>query len=184
MRALLAGFAALALALPGCARREVEWVAVAPEDGSFRAEIPGPARKVEHSLDTPVGPAPVEIWLNQDGERAFMVGYTEYPEKVRGVASPEELLDSARDGAVAQVAGKLLIDEPRELGELRGKRIAIDADGGRVRVRGDLFVVGRRLYQVLATTAPEDTDSAEVTRFLDSFRLLPRSDAETHVEVK
>ena len=184
MRALLAGLAALLLALPGCGRREVEWVTVAPEDGSFRAELPGRAERVQRSLDTPVGPAPIEIWVNQDGERAFMVGYTEYPEKVRGAVEPEELLDSARDGAVAQVAGRLLIDEPRELGEVRGKRIAIDAEGGRVRVRGDLFVVGRRLYQVLATTEPQESDSALVTRFLDSFRLLPRAAAETTVETE
>lgn len=184
MRALLAGFAALLLALPGCGRRDVSWVTVDPEDGSFRAELPGAAERVQRQLETPVGPAPIQIWVHQDGERAFMVGYTEYPEKVRGSVAAEELLDSARDGAVAQVAGKLLLDEPRELGEVRGKRIAIDADGGRVRVRGDLFVVGRRLYQVLATTEPQETDSAEVTRFLDSFRLLPRSTAETTVEVE
>jgi hypothetical protein len=139
---------------------------------------------VQRQLETPVGPAPVEVWVNQDGERAFMVGYTEYPEKVRGSIPAEELLDSARDGAVAQVSGRLLIDEPRDLGAVRGKRIAIDADGGRVRVRGDLFVVGRRLYQVLATTDPAETDSVEVRRFLDSFVLLPRSSAETTVEVK
>jgi hypothetical protein len=184
MRVLLAGLAALLLALPGCERRSVEWVTVAPEDGSFRAEIPGPAERVQHDLATPVGPAPVQIWTNRDGERVFMVGYTEFPEKVRAAVAEDELLDSARDGAVAQVAGRLLIDEPRELGEVRGKRIAIDADEGRVRVRGDLFVVGRRLYQVLATTAPQETDSADVTRFLDSFRLLPRTSAETTVEVE
>jgi hypothetical protein len=184
MRTIFAGLAALLLSLSGCGRSELRWETVTADDGSFRAELPGPPERVRRSLDTPAGPAPIEIWLRQDGESAFMVGYTEYPERVRAVVDEDELLASARDGAVAQVGGRLLIDEPREHGGARGKRIAIDADGGRVRVRGDLFVVGRRLYQVLATTEPEATDSAEVERFLASFRLLPRTDAETTVEVE
>jgi hypothetical protein len=42
-------------------------------------------------------------------------------------------------------------------------------------VRGDLFVQGRRLYQVFATTKTPDIGSAVVARFLDSFVILPRA---------
>jgi hypothetical protein len=98
---------ALAVLVAGiaCGKREVQWTSVAPEDGSFRAELPGEFRRVRNSLSTPAGPAPIEMWVVEDGEHAFMVGYTEYPEKVRAVVDPGELLDSARDGAVRGCTG-------------------------------------------------------------------------------
>jgi hypothetical protein len=124
------------------------------------------------------------MWMHQDGDRAFMVGYTEYPERVRSLVGEQELLESARDGAVAGARGRLLVDEPRELAGVPGRHLEIDSDGGRVRVSGRLYVVGRRLYQVFATVAPVEAESAEVQRFLDSFRILPRTDADVRVEVK
>jgi hypothetical protein len=48
-------------------------------------------------------------------------------------------------------------------------------------VRGDLFVAGRRLYQAFATVEPQEIDSPEVLRFLDSFRFC-RVSAETEGE--
>jgi hypothetical protein len=171
-RAVLALAALLALA---CGRSETQWSPVDPQDGSFRAELPGKPKRVRNSLETPAGPAPIEMWVVEDGERAFMVGYTEYPERVRAVVDDAELLDSARDGAIARVRGKLLIDEPRQSAGASGRRIEFDAEEGQVRVRGDLFVSGRRLYQAFATVSPTEVDSADVARFLDSFRILPRA---------
>jgi hypothetical protein len=157
------------------------WTTVTSDDASFRVEMPGAAEHARKALGTPAGQAPIEMWVQQDGRRAFVAGYTEYPDAVRQHFDPERLLDSARDGAVERVRGKLLKDEPRELGGVPGRRIEIDAEGGSVRVRGDLFVQGRRLYQVLATTAPKDAESPDVQRFLDSFVLLPRVETETKV---
>lgn len=163
----------LLLGLSACGQRNVEWTAITPSDGSFEVEIPGKPRHTASSLATPVGPAPVEMWVHQDADRVYMVGYTEYPAKARAAVEEQELLESARDGAVARTRGKLLLDEPHTVGDVTGRRIEVDAEGGRVRVRGDLFVVGRRLYQVFATTEPPEIGSAEVARFLDSFVLLP-----------
>jgi hypothetical protein len=155
------------------------WTTVTAEDASFRVEMPGKAEHARNGLSTPVGRAPIEMWMQQDGKRAFVAGYTEYPDSVRQHFDPDTLLDSARDGAVERVRGKLLRDEPRELGGVRGRRIEIAAEGGSVRVRGDFFVQGRRLYQVLATTTPKDADSPDVERFLGSFVFLPRVETET-----
>jgi hypothetical protein len=170
--------AALLLLSLACGKKEVTWVTMTAEDGSFRAEIPGEPRRMSHSFETAAGPAPIEMWVREDGQRAFVVGYTEYPEKLRSVVGDAELLASARDGAVERVRGRLLIDQPKELGGVLGRRIEIDAENGQARVRGDLFVSGRRLYQVFATVEPTEIESTEVQRFLDSFRLLPRASSE------
>jgi hypothetical protein len=173
----------LLLALAACSERKVDWTLVASGDGSFKIEMPGAAKLTSTSLETPVGPAPVQMWVVQDADHAFMAGYVEYPPQVRAQVSDREFLDTARDGAIDRSHGKLLVDQPKEMAGVAGRRIEIDAEGGQVRVRGDLFVQGRRLYQVFATTKPQEIGSAEVARFLDSFVLLPRTEAETTIEM-
>jgi hypothetical protein len=173
----------LLVALAGCSDREVAWTPVTSGDGSFKIEMPGDAKLTSTSLETPVGPAPVQMWVVQDDEHAYMAGYVEYPAEVRAKVDDREMLDTARDGAVARSRGKLLVDQPKEVAGVAGRRIEIDAENGQVRVRGDLFIAGRRLYQVFATTKPQEIGSAEVSRFLDSFTLIPRATAETKIEL-
>jgi hypothetical protein len=173
----------LALALVACGRSE-SWTTVTAGDGTFRVEMPGGAEHARKALGTPVGQAPIEMWVQQDGQRAFVAGFTEYPDAVREHFDPERLLDSARDGAVERVRGKLLRDDPHELAGVKGRRIEIAAEGGSVRVRGDFYVQGRRLYQVLATTAPKDAESPDIERFLGSFVLLPKTGVETELDAR
>jgi hypothetical protein len=166
----------------GCGEPE-GWTTVTADDASFRVEMPGRAEHARRALGTPRGQAPIEMWVQQDGQRAFVAGFTEYPDKLRGRYDADELLDSARDGAVERVRGKLLSDAPRELAGAKGRRIEIAAEGGSVRVRGDFYVHGRRLYQVLATTTPKDAESPDVERFLGSFVLLPRTELQTETKL-
>lgn len=175
---VLANLLAVPLVALACARSE-GWTTVTADDASFRVEMPGRAEHARRALGTPRGDAPTEMWMRQTSDRTFLAGYTEYPEAVRQRFDEDALLDSARDGAVDRVRGKLLHDAPRELAGVKGRRIEIAAEGGAVRVRGDFYVQGRRLYQVLATTAPKEAESPDVERFLASFVLLPRVETET-----
>jgi hypothetical protein len=175
---------ALVLALAACGGdREIAWTPVTADDGSFKIEMPGKAELKSASLATPAGPAEQKVYVVQDDEHFYMAGYVEYPAKVRAAVPDREFLDTARDGAVERSRGKLLVDEAKEMNGVSGRRIEVDAEEGSVRVRGDLFVQGRRLYQVFATTKTPDIGSAEVTRFLDSFVILPRAAAETKIEL-
>ncbi|MDH3684625.1 MAG: hypothetical protein OEP95_00280 [Myxococcales bacterium] len=166
---LLALFAAF-----GC-QPEVEWLPLEPAGSHFRAEMPGVPQVVRRQVKLPFGDVPVNMWLVEDGDRAFIVGYTEYPEKVGEVATPDELLDSARDGHLQNIAGRLVRDEPTERDGHRGRVIEIEAASGAALVRGELFIAHSRLYQVLATTTPEEREGPLAARFLDSFELLPAS---------
>jgi hypothetical protein len=167
----LASFLVL-FALLGC-QPEIQWVWLEPADSNFRIELPGTPEVVRRQLKLPFGDAPVNLWVFEDGDRSFIVGYTEYPESVTAVASADELLDSARDGHLRNVAGRLVRDEPTERNGHRGRVIEIEAANGAAHVQGQLFIAHSRLYQVLATTTPDERDGPLVTRFLESFELLP-----------
>lgn len=162
------------LALLGC-QREVEWVPLEPADSHFRVEMPGVPQVVRRQVKLPFGDAPVNMWLVDDGDRAFIVGFTEYPDEIDQLASADELLDSARNGHLQNVAGRLVRDEPVERDGHRGRIIEIEAANGAAHVRGELVVAHTRLYQILATTSPDERDGPLVTRFLASFELLPAS---------
>lgn len=166
---------ALGLAVLAACQPEVEWTPLAPEDSYFRVEMPGEPQVVRRQVKLPFGDAPVNMWVVDDGDRAFIVGYTQYPERVDSVASEDELLDSARNGHLQNVAGRLVRDEPVERGGHRARAIEIEAAEGAAHVRGELIVAYSRLYQVLATTTPGERDGPMVTRFLESFELLPAS---------
>jgi hypothetical protein len=148
---------------------QVEWTPLAPEEGGFRVEMPGAPSRVERDVELAFGSAPVRMWIVDDGDRAFIAGYIQYPDRVASVAAADELLDSARDAAARNAGGALVRDEPKELRGHRGRTIEIEAREGDVRVRGDLYVAESRLYQVLATTTPDEVRSARVERFLGSF---------------
>jgi len=162
------------LVLVGC-QPEVEWVPLEPADSFFRVEMPGAPQVVRRQVKLPFGDAPVNMWLVDDGDRAFIVGFTEYPEKISEVASDDELLDSARNGHLQNVAGRLVRDEAVERDGHRGRIIEIEAANGAAHVQGELIIAHSRLYQILATTTPDERDGPLVTRFLASFELLPGS---------
>lgn len=159
-------------ALVGCSQ-PVQWTPLEPEGGHFTVEMPGVPRKVEREVKLSFGKAPSRMWMVEDGDRAFIAGYTEFPPAVALAASEDELLDSARDRAVHNVEGTLLRDDAKELSGHRGRAIEIDARNGVVRVRGAYYLAGPRLYQVMATTTPDEASSERVERFLASFSLAP-----------
>ena len=162
----------LLLALLGC-EPAVEWIPLTPEGSHFRVEMPGNPQVVRRQIKLPFGEAPVNMWLVEDGDRAFIVGFTQYPEKVGQVAKPDELLDSARNGHLQNIAGRLVRDEAIERDGFRGRAIEIEAANGAAHVQGELVIAHSRLYQALATTTPDERDGPLVERFLGSFEILP-----------
>lgn len=152
------------------------WLEVGAEDG-FTARLPGaPAEKAQQVL-SPFGPLPSHSWIHQDTRRAFSIAWTDYPADVKGRMSDAQLLDAARDAAVRKSAGRLAAEERIELGGHPGRLLRIDAAGGTALVQGRLYVVGLRLYQLMATTLPDAGDAPEVATFLDSFALRPDAPA-------
>jgi hypothetical protein len=86
-------------------------------------------------------------------------------------ADLERRLDQARDGAVENSGGKLRKEQLIELidGDKRhpGRDLLIDKNG-EVIARIRIYVVERRLYQVMVLGNPSAKDAST---FMDSFRL-------------
>jgi hypothetical protein len=88
----------------------------------------------------------------------------------------DAMLDSGRDGLVADTNGKVIMESKITLGNYPGREVVIEAKGqfktAIIKVR--IYVVRNRMYQVMVITAKGEGGSFERDNFMDSFRLVER----------
>jgi hypothetical protein len=165
LRRLVTQAVALGLVLvqSGCGDGLQEHVST---EGGFRIRAPGPAEKA------PGSNAPEAIhkvtFLQQSG--SIEVAWQDLPESKE---TPDERLDHACDGAVEKLEGKKLLRKPITLaGRYPGRELIAEWPDGSGIVQDRLFLVDRRLYQVVASGAKWWVESPSTRRSLESFALL------------
>ncbi len=105
---------------------------------------------------------------------AFIISYQDNPNLI-GVSRDQCLvhLEAARDTTLKAFQGKLVDSKKIELKKHPGIAFqgTLPQAGGETRCR--YFLVETRLYQLMVVGMPAFVNSAETTRILDSFELLP-----------
>jgi hypothetical protein len=142
-------------------------------EGGFSVRLLG---KPAYSKTT-VGVAKELHHMFTDGtpQGVYLISYQENP-NLEG-ASPQGLstaLETGRDGLINGLKGKLVECKETKLDKKHpglSFRMTIPAAQGEARCRH--YLVGTRLYQVMALGTPEFAGSDQATRVLDSFKLLP-----------
>jgi hypothetical protein len=139
---------------------------VAPE--GFRADFPAKPMK-ETQKDEETG---IETIIYAIGSEETQVGFAVTLVRLGDLAAAldrAELLESV----LAEFQDGLVSRKPITLGEHTGiEAVAnIDEEGTTIVTTMRLFAVGSDIYQVTAGAPAEQKKSAEITRFLDSFRL-------------
>ncbi|MBK7830599.1 hypothetical protein [Nannocystis sp.] len=153
------------------------WVAFSSERWNFSAEFPVAPDSETLSLPTPAGPQTMDIFSCEHELWAYMISVVDGP--ATGGTSSAKLLDSARDGAVANVRGRLVRETQQEHHGLPARRVEIVADaapeaGGQQRLIGLLLLRQRRLYQVLVVGPADARDMDRVAdRFIAAFKPSP-----------
>jgi hypothetical protein len=106
---------------------------------------------------------------------ANMVGVADLPiDADEPAALTEQRLDGARDGAIGKVRGKLLKNQPIIMaGKYPGREFTASlSEPANGLVRARIWLVGKRLYQVMVIGTDTYAGSTSSTDFLDSFRLI------------
>ncbi len=109
------------------------------------------------------------------GSGAFMVFVT--PRDASDRRSDQQVLDEARIGALRAANAIVLVQSNITLGPYRGSQIDLqtqngEASGKNKRIRDRFYVVGRRLYQLMAIAPAGEPLPVGTGRWLDSFRLI------------
>jgi hypothetical protein len=158
------------LVLAGCQGQN--WETFSPADGKFSVEFPGPPTQKIQRVPTAAGELVAHSFAYEEKDYAYTVGYSDYPAGVMQPGLEDRILDSARDGAVENVRGKLVSEERIALNGHPGRNLKVTILSGRGTVDARIFLVGNRLYTAIASSETERASASDVRRFLDSFQIL------------
>lgn len=155
----------------GAVQDEPSWKVYTYKNGGFAAAFPKMPTESTQRVKSATGELKVHLYVAEgSGEVSYVVSWTDLPAKEARKGTEQKRLDFAQGGAVSSSRGKLRSSTKRTIDGHPGRELIIDGPGeSSVRVR--LYVVGRRLFQVLAV-GPGSAASRQALHFLDSFRLI------------
>jgi len=159
----------LALASVGGAQAQI-WTEYRPAGGKYIVLMPGKPQESTESV--PVGGGRTVLMyqaLIERQERAYFGSYADYPQEAVSGQSPQTLLDNVRNGSAK---GHSVRNE-KHLTIVRnpGREYVIVRTDGVIAVTR-IFLVGNRLYQIIAAGRTGVEDHPDTPWFLESFRLL------------
>jgi hypothetical protein len=145
------------------------------EAGGFSVMAPAPLQEASQEVKTPGGKVELHLFSTQQDDTGFYVGFCDYDPQLATPDKAEKMLDGARDGAVSSAKGKLVSEAKIDLSGHPGRELVIEASPGGgppTIIKGRLFMVKNRLYQVTVVTPRGKARDKIVDDYLRSFKLL------------
>jgi hypothetical protein len=145
------------------------------EAGKFTVMAPAVLLEETQTLETQAGKIDLHVFSTQSDDIGYFVSYCDYPQEIVQRGNPETMLDGSRDGALSNAKGTLVSETKITLEGHPGRELLMEAkdeSGRSATIKGRLFMVKNRLYQVMVV-APKARESGDVMdRFIKSFKLL------------
>ena len=170
IRRPLAALAALALAASaGCQKPMAEYT---NSEFKFKAMFPGTPKEQSQSAAGIL----FRMFATEEKNGAFMVGVGDMPIGENESAETTRVrLDGAQAGAIANVGGSLKASKDVQLdGKYPGREFSASITKpttGQVRAR--VYLVGKRMYQVMVVGTDAFATSDRANQFMDSLKLIP-----------
>lgn len=168
MRALVAGFVLVACVGVASAQPR-EYVS---GEGKYSVKFPGAPKVSAQTNKSAVGDLTVNIatYANSDGS-AFLVSYTDFPEKATKPENHATLFEGIRKGVTGK-DGKLSGEETKhEIGPDKLPCREFTVEKGKQRIRYRVILRDNRVYQIAAIGTEAFATGKEGTAFLDSFQV-------------
>jgi hypothetical protein len=147
------------------------WKEFVSKEGKFKVLMPGTPKESEAETESDFGKGVLHMNSLAASGMMFAANYSDFPTEVKKVPL-KQIYDSSRDGAVANMEGKLAKEKDIKLGDHPGREVLIDVAGGKRLFRARVYLVGQRLYQVVVFGTKEAATSKDADKFLDSFKLM------------
>jgi hypothetical protein len=160
-------------AITVCADDEPDWKEFACKEGRFKVLMPGAPKEKKLETESDFGKGVLHMNTVQAGKTMYGANYCDFPEEVKKTPL-KKVYDSSRDGAVANLEGKLASEKDIKLGDYPGREIQIDVAGGKQVFRARVYLVDQRLYQVVVFGTKEAATSKDADKFLESFKLAEK----------
>ena len=179
MRSFGAAAVAGLLVLAGCQQNTqspaaVEWQEFAPSGRGFSVLLPGTPTEESTSEATAFGVIVTALFkLEPEGEKlAYGIRYDNYPPQVVALLRDASTFLLARHKRLeVEVKGETIDEKDVFVDGYTGKQITLELSDGKLGIYR-LFVIDQEMYQLSVKAAPEDASAEEITRFLETFKLL------------
>ncbi len=179
MRSFGAAAVAGLLVLAGCqqntqSQAAVEWQEFAPAGRGFSVLLPGTPTEENTTQASVFGVIDTALFkLEPEGKKlAYGIRYDNYPPQVVALLGDASTFILARHKRLEiEVEGKTIDEEDVFVDDYAGKQVTLELSDGKLGIYR-LFVIDEEMYQLSVKAAPEDASAQEITRFLDSFKLL------------
>lgn len=152
-------------------------------DGAFSILMRGQPHYTRQSLETPVGRMEAHLYSSERPDSFFAIGYSDYPLALVIGTPRERLFAGVRDIWLRRIEGRLTSKDERLTLSREYPGYAFSAEG---KVKGAdslldarLYLVGQRLYQVIAISRKGEMPQGVVNRYLNSFKLIEQAEVGT-----
>lgn len=145
------------------------------ETAAFSVWMPGSPTKETQTLPSEVGDIKLSTWSLIEQETALVFSVVDYPRNRMSKALPQDVLDGARSGALANVNGTVTreIQVLLDTGKGRfwpGRQFEASLPQG-FRYTARMYLVGDRLYQFALVAKDATTGRIYFERMVKDFRL-------------
>ena len=163
-------FAAL-LALGGAVSANAQqWIDHRPNGGGYRVAFPAQPIEQGRTVDTDVGKVRMQTSAVELDGKIFMTIDSTYPNEF-AMGDAEANLDTARNGGLRNVGGKLLSEERLSVDNAPARRLVIDIPRSNQAAEALMVLDGHRLYQAVYLGPRGSHTPDDAKRFLSSFKL-------------
>jgi hypothetical protein len=146
------------------------------EAGGFTVMTPVEMQESTQDVETQSGKLTLYLFMGQLDATGYYITYSDYPPEIVHPDRLENMLDGSRDGAVANFNGKLVSETRITLAGHPGRELVITgrppSGGPGSTLKGRMFMVKNRLYQVMVMAPKGQAGAKEADAFLQSFKLL------------
>ena len=94
-----------------------EWKEFASQEGRFKVLMPGTPEQDQSETESDFGKGVLHMNVAQADKAMYGANYCDFPAEIKN-ASLKQVYDSSRDGAVANMEGKLASEKDIKLGEI------------------------------------------------------------------
>lgn len=157
------------------------WVTLTNKEGRFAVQFPGKPDESKKPSSTPAGPITINLFtynadLSKDGNRLYLLMYSDYPEKVINSNKKKNVVDTffknAIDGAINNIHGKILSIEKSPVGKYPGRFVKASFGEGKAFTNVHFYLVGNRFYMLEVGYQKGQLNPISEKRFFGSFKLL------------
>ena len=154
---------------PATATDNSGWVKFASDNGHFSVLMPEtPQEKVE-TTDSSHGPYTTHLFVVRDTTSVYLIGWVDYDPSFNFNRQAE--LEANRDNFVKGINAKLVTTRATVINGYSGLEFTAETEDRVFKSR--VFLVGRRPYQIVIGSPRDLDDTANVSRFFNSFKVTP-----------